>query len=47
MSDAVASWHLNQDGSWTRFYQAADGSPLMDIQDKFMKDVLAKRGARP
>ena len=46
MSDAVASWHLNQDGSWTRFYQAADGSPLMDVQDKFMKDVLAKRGAR-
>jgi len=47
MSDAVASWHLNQDSSWTRFYQAPDGSPLMDIQDKFMKDVLAKRGARP
>jgi polyphosphate kinase len=46
MSDAAASWHLNQDGSWTRFYQAADGSPLVDVQDKFMKDVLAKRGAR-
>jgi polyphosphate kinase len=46
MSDAVASWHLNRDGSWTRSYQAADGTPLMDAQDKFMKDVLAKRGAR-
>jgi polyphosphate kinase len=46
MSDSAASWHLNQDGSWTRFYQAADGSPLLDVQDKFMKDVLAKRGAR-
>jgi polyphosphate kinase len=46
MSDAVASWHLNRDGSWTRSYQGADGTPLMDVQDKFMKDVLAKRGAR-
>ena len=46
MSDTAASWHLNQDGRWTRFAKAADGSPLTDVQDRIMADVLHKRGAR-
>ncbi|MEN9715528.1 MAG: hypothetical protein RJA35_995 [Actinomycetota bacterium] len=46
MSDEASSWHLNQDGSWTRFYQDASGAPLIDVQDRIMRDVLAKRGAR-
>jgi len=46
MSDAASSWHLNQDATWTRFYKDASGAPLIDVQDKLMKDVLAKRGAR-
>ena len=46
MADTAASWHLNQDGSWTRFAKDAEGTPLVDVQDKIMRDVLAKRGAR-
>ena len=47
MSDSVASWRLGSDSSWTRHNKAADGSLLIDIQDKLMADILAKRGARP
>jgi len=46
MSDTAASWHLNSDGTWTRFYQDAEGNPLIDVQDKIMKDILGKRGAK-
>jgi len=46
MSDTAASWHLNSDGSWSRFAKAEDGTPLVDVQDKIMRDVLAKRGAK-
>jgi polyphosphate kinase len=46
MSDNAASWHLNNDGSWTRFAKAADGTPLLDVQDRIMAEVLHKRGAR-
>jgi len=46
MADTSASWHLNADGGWTRFYRDADGNPLVDVQDKIMRDILAKRGAR-
>ena len=46
MADSSASWHLHSDGSWVRHYRDADGNPLVDVQDKIMRDVLAKRGAR-
>ena len=32
MSDDVAGWHLGNDGRWTRHTEAADGSPLIDLQ---------------
>ena len=46
MSDTSATWHLDSSGSWTRFAKDAEGRPLVDVQDKIMKDVIAKRGAR-
>jgi len=46
MADTSASWHLNSDGTWTRFAKAADGTPLLDIQDKIMRDISARRGAK-
>jgi polyphosphate kinase len=32
VSDDIASWHLEADGSWTRHHKDADGEPLLDIQ---------------
>jgi polyphosphate kinase len=32
MDPGTASWHLDNEGHWTRFHQAEDGSPLLDIQ---------------
>ena len=46
MADTSATWHLDADGAWTRFAKDTDGKPLVDVQDKIMKDVIAKRGAR-
>jgi len=46
MSDAAASWHLGSDSTWTRHAKNEAGEPLIDVQDKIMRDVLAKRGAR-
>jgi polyphosphate kinase len=46
MDDGSSSWHLDSDGNWSRHYQDANGKPLVDVQDKIMRDVLAKRGAR-
>jgi polyphosphate kinase len=46
MAETSASWHLSQSGAWTRFNHDADGKPLVDVQDKIMKDILAKKGAR-
>jgi len=46
MADTSATWHLDAEGSWTRFAKDAAGTPLVDVQDKIMKDVIAKRGAR-
>jgi polyphosphate kinase len=28
----TSTWHLGPDGRWTRVHQAADGSPLLDVQ---------------
>lgn len=46
MDEGSSSWHLGSDGEWVRHYQDANGKPLVDVQDKIMHDVLAKRGAR-
>jgi polyphosphate kinase len=46
MDEGSSSWHLGNDGEWTRHHQDAEGKPLVDVQDKIMRDVLAKRGAR-
>ena len=46
MSDAAATWHLGADGAWTRHQYAENGQPLIDVQDKTMHDVYAKRNAR-
>ena len=46
MSEGSASWHLDNSGKWTRFFRDAEGARLVDVQDKIMADVLAKRGAR-
>ena len=46
MSDDAATWHLGADGSWTRHQYGENGQPLIDVQDKTMQDVYAKRNAR-
>jgi polyphosphate kinase len=46
MSDAAATWHLGADGAWTRHQYDHNGQPLIDVQDKTMQDVYAKRNAR-
>jgi polyphosphate kinase len=46
MSDAAATWHLGADGAWTRHQYDENGQPLVDVQDKTMQDVYAKRNAR-
>ena len=46
MGDTAASWHLDSAGAWKRVYQDGEGNPLIDVQDKIMRDILSKRGAR-
>jgi len=46
MSDTAATWHLGSDGAWTRHQYGADGQPLVDVQDKTMHDVYAKRNSK-
>jgi polyphosphate kinase len=42
MSEEVASWRLNSDGSWTRKSLANDGSRLADLQDLMMQKAIVK-----
>ena len=42
MSEEVASWRLNSDGSWTRKSLANDGSKLADLQDLMMQKAIVK-----
>jgi polyphosphate kinase len=46
MSDEASTWHLEADGTWVRHQYSADGKPLIDVQDKTMADVYAKRNSR-
>ncbi|WP_369055521.1 RNA degradosome polyphosphate kinase [Kineococcus terrestris] len=44
MSDATSSWHLDAEGTWTRHSRAADGSPLLDLQEH---TIATRPGRRP
>lgn len=46
MDDKSSSWHLGADGEWTRHQYSATGEPLVDVQDKIMHDVYAKRNSK-
>ncbi len=46
LDESSGSWHLNSDGTWTRHQYDANHNLLVDVQDKIMKDVYAKRGSR-
>ena len=46
MADNSQSWHLGADGKWTRHQYSEDGKYLVDVQDKIMSDIFAKRGSR-
>lgn len=43
MSDEASSWHLDGSGNWTRKQFAADGSPLIDVQDELMRRIAGKK----
>ncbi len=43
MSDSTASWHLENDGTWTRHSLDKDGNPLVDLQAKLIRDTAAAR----
>jgi len=46
MSDGTSSWHLEPQGVWVRHHTAADGTPLIDLQDRTMTTVQRRRRAR-
>jgi len=46
MDDSTSSWHLGSEGEWTRHHLAADGTPLVDLQEKTMAAVLRRRRQR-
>ncbi|MBU4464721.1 MAG: hypothetical protein KKH75_02620, partial [Actinobacteria bacterium] len=46
MSDETSSWWLDSVGGWTRHSVAADGKPLVDIQEKTMSTVQRRRRSR-
>jgi polyphosphate kinase len=43
MSDDASSWHLDSNGTWTRKQFAADGRPLIDVQEELMRRVAGKK----
>ena len=48
MSDDMQSWSLNSEGEWLRHSSAKDGTPLADVQNETMIEIMArKRGATP
>jgi len=46
MDDSTNSWHLGEDGVWTRHSADADGNPLIDLQDKTMNQIRRRRRTR-
>jgi polyphosphate kinase len=48
MSDEMQSWSLNSEGEWLRHSSAKDGTPLADVQNETMIEIMTrKRGATP
>ena len=43
MSDTVASWHLGQDGRWTRRHLDEEGNPLTDLQSTMIEQHARRR----
>jgi polyphosphate kinase len=43
MSDGVASWALDDAGVWTRHNLAADGTPLIDLQNELMAQISRRK----
>ncbi|WP_110588229.1 RNA degradosome polyphosphate kinase [Microbacterium suaedae] len=46
MDDASATWHLGENGTWTRHHVDAEGKPLVDVQDKTMSLIQRRRRSR-
>ncbi|WP_060915783.1 RNA degradosome polyphosphate kinase [Microbacterium oleivorans] len=46
MADSTSSWHLGAEGEWVRHHLDADGTPLVDLQEKTMASVLRRRRTR-
>lgn len=46
MDEGTSTWHLGENGTWTRHHRADDGSPLIDLQDRTMTDISRRRRAR-
>ncbi len=43
MSDATSSWHLHDDGRWTRHSRDVSGAPLRDIQADLIEEHASRR----
>ncbi|GAA2240287.1 RNA degradosome polyphosphate kinase [Herbiconiux moechotypicola] len=43
MSEGTASWALDDSGTWTRHEKAADGTPLIDLQDELMTQISRRK----
>jgi polyphosphate kinase len=41
-AETSASWHLQNDGSWTRVHQDPDGQPLRDVQEHLIDAATAR-----
>ena len=46
MDDSSATWQLGADAVWTRHHLDADGSPIVDVQDRTMEIVAGRRRSR-
>ena len=42
MSDESRTWHLDANGTWTRFNQDAEGNPLRDVQSHYLRSRSRK-----
>jgi polyphosphate kinase len=43
LADSTTSWHLDGDGTWTRYSLREDDSPLDDLQTVLMKKTSARK----
>jgi polyphosphate kinase len=46
MDEGTMSWYLDADGIWTRHAASDDGRRFVDIQDRVMRSVAARRRSR-